>query len=136
MPTFAQDRELPAPPITPENQPFFEASARGVLMLKRCEECERFHYYPRAICPHCFSNRTQWYAAKGTGTLYTYSVLRLGTPTPFALAYVKLDEGPTMMTNIVECDLDALSIGMPLQMVCKPATDGTMIPMFKPSAAA
>jgi len=134
MTTIAKDRELPAPAITPENKPYFDGTARGVFMLKYCDACERFHHYPRAICPHCFSDRTRWVEARGTGTIYTFSVLRLGTPTPFALAYVQLDEGPRVMTNLVDCDLDALAIGMRVRMVCKPATDGTMIVMFTPAA--
>jgi uncharacterized OB-fold protein len=136
MTTIAIDRELPSPSITPENGAFFEASARGVLLLKLCDACGRHHYYPRAICPHCFSERTRWVEASGKGRIYTYSVLRLGTPTPFALAYVTLDEGPRMMTNIVDCDLDALSVDLPVRLVCKPSKDGTMIPMFTPAAAA
>ncbi|MGB3072145.1 MAG: Zn-ribbon domain-containing OB-fold protein [Ottowia sp.] len=135
MTTIAQDRELPSPAITPENQAYFDGTGKGVLMLKYCDACERFHFYPRAICPHCFSERTRWVEASGKGTIYTFSVLRLGTPTPFALAYVQLDEGPRMMTNLVDCDLDALEIGMPVRLVCKPSANGTMIAMFTPVAS-
>jgi uncharacterized OB-fold protein len=135
MTTIAKDRELPAPAITPENKPYFDGTARGVFMMKYCDACERFHHYPRAICPHCFSDRTRWVEGSGAGTIYTFSVLRLGTPTPFALAYVQLEEGPRVMTNLVDCDLDALAIGMPVRLACKPATDGTMIPMFTPAAS-
>ena len=52
MTTIAQDRELATPHISPEIAPFFEGSARGVLMLKYCDACQRHHYYPRALCPH------------------------------------------------------------------------------------
>ena len=135
MTTIAKDRELPAPPISPENKPFFDASARGVLALKVCDACGRHHYYPRALCPHCFSDRTRWVDARGTGTIYSYSVLRLGTPVPFALAYVQLAEGPRMLTNIVDCDLDALQVDGPVRVVFKAASDGTMVPMFTPVAA-
>lgn len=133
MTTLAQDRELPSPAITPENQPYFDAAAKGLLLLKYCDDCKRFHHYPRAICPHCFSAATRWVESQGTGTIYTFSVLRLGTPTPFSLAYVQLTEGPRVMTNLVDCDLDALEIGMDVRVVFKPSKDGTMIPMFTPS---
>ena len=73
--------------------------------------------------------------AAGTGHIYTYSVSRIGVPIPFALAYVKLAEGVTMMTNIVDCDLDALAIGMPVRVVFKAAEDGAKVPMFTPAAA-
>ena len=136
MPTLAQDRALHAPLVTPENKPFFDGTARGVLMIKFCDACQCFHHYPRALCPHCFSDRTRWQEARGTGRIYTFSVLRLGTPTPFALAYVELDEGPRMLTNLVDCDLDQLQIGLPVRMVGKTADDGvTVVPMFTPVAA-
>ncbi|TSH98696.1 Zn-ribbon domain-containing OB-fold protein [Verticiella sediminum] len=132
---MAQGRELHPPAITPETKPFFDAAARGVLMLKYCDDCQRHHHYPRALCPHCFSERTRWTEASGNGRIYTFSVLRAGTPTPFALAYVQLEEGPRMMTNVVDCDLDALDIDQPVRVVFKPTTNGTMIPMFTPTMA-
>lgn len=136
MTTMFKERELPAPMITPENKAYFDGTARGVLMLKFCDACQRYHHYPRTLCPHCFSDRTRWVESSGRGVIYTFSVLRLGTPTPFSLAYVELEEGPRVMTNLVDCDLDALAIDMPVRLACKPATDGTMIPMFTPAASA
>lgn len=134
MATPAQDRTLPAPSVNPENKPFFDAAAEGRLLLKKCNGCGRVHYYPRAICPRCFSADTVWIDAAGTGHIYTYSVSRIGVPTPFALAYVRLTEGVTMMTNIVDCDLDALAIGLPVRVVFKTAEDGAKVPMFTPAA--
>lgn len=132
MVTMAQDREIPAPTTSAENQPYFDAGAKGKLLLKRCNACRKVHHFPRALCPHCFSDETQWIEAAGTGTIYTYSVSRLGVKAPFALAYVTLDEGVTMMTNIVDCDLDALAIGMKVRVVFKPSVDGPPVPMFAP----
>src|SRR5689334_4679628 len=105
MPTPAQNRDIPRPTMNPENQAYFDAAAQGRLLVKRCNACDQFHFYPRAICPHCLSGDTRWVEAAGSGKIYTYSVLRRGTPVPFALAYVTLDEGVTMITNIVDCDL-------------------------------
>jgi uncharacterized OB-fold protein len=135
MASPAQDREVPTPQVTPENQPYFDAAAEGRLLIKRCNACGQVHFFPRAICPHCFSDETEWVTAKGTGRIYTYSVSRRGVPTPFALAYVTLDEGVTMMSNIVDCDLDALAIGMKVQAVFKATVDGPPIPMFTPLSA-
>jgi uncharacterized OB-fold protein len=61
-------------------------------MIGKCKDCGKIHHYPRAICPHCFSQNLELQQAKGTGEIYTYSVTRRGTPTPFAIAYVKLDK--------------------------------------------
>ena len=110
-----------------ENQAFFDAAQQGRLLLKRCSACKQLHYYPRAVCPFCASERTEWVAAKGTGKIYSYSVMRRAEK-PFAIAYVALEEGVTMLTNLVDCDLDRLSIGDPVRVVFKDA-----IPMFTPA---
>ena len=68
--------------------------------------------------------------AKGTGTIYTFSVTRRGAGAPYCIAYVTLDEGPTMMTNIVDTDLDAVRIGQRVRVVFRPSENGTAIPMF------
>lgn len=127
------ERKIPAPAVNPEVKPFFDAAAGGKLMLKYCGACKQFHHYPRAICPHCFSAGTEWRDAKGTGTVYTYSVLRRGVPVPYCIAYVTLEEGVAMLTNIVDCDLDSVRIGMKVKVVFKPTEGGPPVPMFTPA---
>ena len=127
------ERKIPAPFVNPENKPFWDAAAQGRLAIKRCNDCKQPHYYPRALCPFCFSEDTEWLDAKGTGEIYSYSVMRRGVPVPYALAYVTLDEGPTMLTNIVDCDLDALAVGQRVKLVFKPSEDGSLVPMFAPA---
>jgi len=105
------DRKIPAPLPNLETQPFWDAAAEGKLLIKKCNACGEVHFYPRSICPFCFSDQTVWQQASGQGTIYTYSVMRRGAPVPYAIAYVTLAEGPTMMTNIVDCDLDGIRIG-------------------------
>ena len=126
------ERTIPAPPVNSEVQPFFDAAAQGKLLIKRCAACGQAHHYPRAICPFCFSDRTEWKDASGRGTIYSYSVMRR-VPTPYALAYVTLDEGVTMMTNIVDCDLDKIRIGQAVKVVFKPTEGGPAVPMFTPA---
>jgi uncharacterized OB-fold protein len=126
-------RKIPAPAINPENKPYFEAANAGRLLVKKCGACSEYHHYPRAICPHCFSDKTEWTEAKGTGTVYTCSVLRRGVPEPYCIAYVTLDEGVSMMTNIVDCDLDAVKIGMKVKVVFKDSDGGAKVPMFTPA---
>jgi uncharacterized OB-fold protein len=127
------ERTIPAPPMNPEVQPFFDAAKQGKLLVKRCAACGEFHHYPRAICPFCGSDRTEWKEASGRGVIYSWSVLRRVTP-PYALAYVTLAEGPTMMTNIVDCDLDAIRIGQAVRVCFKPTEDGPPVPMFTPAS--
>ena len=132
MATPYQDRTITAPVATPENQPHFDAAERGELLIKRCQACGQHHYHPRAICPHCFSDQTEWVTAKGTGKIYTVSISRRVLPTAYAIAYVTLDEGVSMMTNIVDCDLDALEIGQAVKVVFKPTDGGPPVAMFTP----
>lgn len=54
-------------------------------------------------------------------------------PEPYAIAYMTLEEGPTMMTNIVDCDLDAIRIGQPVRVVFTPTDGGPPVPMFTPA---
>jgi uncharacterized OB-fold protein len=128
----ARTRAITAPPLTPEAQPFWEAAERGELLIKGCQQCGQVHFYPRAICPFCGSDRTDWRRASGRGTVYSYSVMRRAEA-PYAIAYVTLEEGPTMVTNLVDCDLDALRIGQAVRLVWKPTEGGPPVPMFTPA---
>lgn len=125
-------RAIPAPEPNPETQAFWDGTAAGKLLVRECIACQRVHWYPRALCPHCFSDRTAWREASGQGVIYSWSVMRR-VPVPYAIAYVTLAEGPTMLTNIVDCDLDALRVGQPVRLVLKPAANGAQVPMFAPA---
>ena len=128
--TTTTERNIAAPAINPENARFFDAANEGRLLVGKCNACGEYHFYPRVLCPHCFSDRTEWVPAKGSGVIYTYSTMRRGVPVPYTIAYVTLDEGVAMMTNIVDCDTDALNIGDKVRLVFKLAEDGTPMPMF------
>jgi uncharacterized OB-fold protein len=127
------ERTIPGPSVNPETKPFWDAAAAGKLLVKRCTACGERHHYPRAICPHCGSDKTEWTEASGRGTVYSYSVFRRA-PIPYAIAYVTLAEGPTMMTNIVDCDLNTIRIGQAVRVVFKATEDGPPVPMFTPAA--
>jgi uncharacterized OB-fold protein len=127
------ERIIPAPITNPENQEYFDACARDVLLVGKCQACGEHHFYPRRVCPHCFSDDVKWVPAKGGGTIYTYSTLHRGVPVPYTIAYVTLDEGVSMMTNIVDFTPGTLAIGQRVNVVFKAAEDGTKVPMFKPA---
>lgn len=129
----AQDaqRVIPAIIRQPESQAFQEAAQRGRLLVPRCGGCGRAHWYPRALCPFCFGDDITWQEASGRATVYTYTVMRRAKPA-YVIAYVTLAEGPTMMTNLVDCDVDDLRLGMPVSVSFVPAANGTLVPMFKP----
>jgi uncharacterized protein len=128
----SQDRKIAAPPVNLETQHFWDAAKDGKLLIKKCAACGEVHFYPRPFCPFCFSDKVDWQEASGHGTIYTYSVMRR-TPVPYAIAYVELAEGPRLMTNIVDCDLDQIKIGQAVRLVFKPSDGGPPVPMFTPA---
>jgi len=134
MSTQYQERPLAAPIIDAATRSFWNATQEGRLTARRCTSCDKLHWYPRPLCPFCQGD-TEWEPLSGNGTIYSVSVTRRAGPIPYAIAYVALDEGITVLTNIVDCDLDELRIGQRVQFCVKAAEDGTNIPMFTPSRA-
>jgi uncharacterized OB-fold protein len=122
---------IPSPPTNPEVAPFHEAANRGKLLVGRCRACGEAHFYPRRLCPFC-AGETEWQEAAGTGTIYSYAVLSRAKP-PYAQAYVTLDEGPTMLTRIVDCPFEELAVGKRVRVVFRPAENGQAIPFFAPA---
>ncbi|HLY80120.1 MAG TPA: OB-fold domain-containing protein [Caulobacteraceae bacterium] len=104
-------RRIPAPGRNLESKPFWDAAQEGKFLIKRCNACGEPHWYPRTICPFCHSSDTSWQESKGEGAIYTFSVMRRNTPVPYAIGYVTLDEGVSLLTNFIDCDFDALKIG-------------------------
>jgi hypothetical protein len=125
-------RAIPAPQPNPETKAFWDGASQGKLLIKKCRACDEVHYYPRALCPFCGSDATEWQAAAGTGTLYSYSVMRRAE-VPYAIAYVTLDEGVSMMTNLVDCNFDTLKIGQRMKVVFSPTDGGPPVPTFTPA---
>ena len=126
---WAQD---PFAAAYPETETFWRAAADGKLMLKTCTSCGKAHWYPRPICPLCGSDQLEWADASGRGKLYAFSPARRASPA-YTLAYVTLDEGPTIMTNIVNAEPESLSIGDTVTVIFKAADEGRMMPFFEPA---
>ena len=132
MATPAQVRSISAPHVYPDNEAFWAATAKGKLLVKHCTSCAKPHWYPRPQCPLGMSEHTVWKESSGLGSIYTFSVSRRVGPTSYAIANVRLDDGVTVLTNIVDCDLDAIRIGDRVKVVMKASESGVMVPMFTP----
>ena len=128
--------DLPQPDL--ETEPFWAAAKDGRLLIKRCSACGKPHFYPRPFCPFCWSDAVEWEEASGRATLYTWSVVRRNDLPPFpervpyVAAIVDLAEGPRMMTNVVDCEFDAITMGMELEAVFHPISDDITIVQFRP----
>jgi len=79
-----------------------------------------------------------WEEARGTGTVYTFSVVHrndlppFNERVPYVAAVVELDEGPRMMTNVVDCDVATVRVGMPVEVTFRAIDDTVTIPVFRP----
>lgn len=131
---MTDNREIPTPHIEEETREYWEGAGNGKLMVKKCRSCDAFHHYPRSICPHCGSDDTYYTESDGKGVIYSFSVMRRVQPN-YAIAYVSVgDVGIKMMTNIINCDFDALEIGQPVKVTFVTSDAGDVsVPMFEPA---
>lgn len=129
-------RKMPAPLMNPEAQPWFDAAAEGRLLYRHCGACGLAHHPPRSLCPHCHADGTAWRQSAGLGAVYSASMLRRGTPVPYCIAYVTLDEGVTIMSNLVDFGLTTPAVGTRVQVRFAEAEGGAKLPVFGPVAGA
>lgn len=107
----------PAPPVSPETQPFWDGCRAGELRYQHCAACRRPQFYPRAFCTACGRTDLEWRRSRGAGTVHAVTVVyRPPTPAfkgdvPYAIALVDLDEGFRMMANVVGGDPEGVRIG-------------------------
>jgi uncharacterized OB-fold protein len=133
--------ERPLPAITPETRHFWEGTRAGELRLQRCSACHKVYFPPRPFCPQCVSAEVAVFRASGRATLYSYVIHHRAAPgfvPPYSIAVVQLEEGPRMMTNVVETAQtpEALQLDMPLQVVFQRVDDDITLPLFRPAGSA
>ncbi|HBZ70144.1 MAG TPA: DNA-binding protein [Deltaproteobacteria bacterium] len=129
-------RLLPA--LTPENQHFWTGGARGRLQLLGCVRCRHLIHPPAPVCPECLSRNLEVAAVSGQGIVHTFTVNHQpwypGMATPFVVAIVELAEQPglRLTTNLVNCAVDQVKIGMPVRVLFE-NRDPVWIPLFEPA---
>lgn len=128
------------PTAESDTRPYWDAAAEQRLLVRRCGDCGTTHFYPRPFCPRCWSADVSWVESSGRATLYTWSLVHRNDLPPFAdrvpyvAAVVDLEEGPRMMTNVVDCAPADLHVGMSLTVAFEQRTDDLTIPVFRPLA--
>ena len=125
------DRPYPIPDR--DSAPFWEGAREGILKIQRCEDCGRHVFYPRAVCPHCLSDRLAWVVASGRGALYSFTVVHrtseeFRADVPFPIGLVDLEEGVRMMARL---DIAEPKAGMPVEVVFERVSDELSLPHFK-----
>ena len=134
----AAPRPLPDLDEAAYARPFWEAAAEERLLVQYCPACDRHQYFPRPWCGGC-ADDVEWAEATGLGTVYSYTVVRravsnpaLADDVPYVTAYVALEEGPRMMTRIVDCGVDDVERGLPVEVAFEHVTDQVTLPTFRP----
>lgn len=137
--TAEYSKPLPRP-LNPEfTKPFWEATKRHELIVPRCTMCDHLFFYPRSECPRCLSSNIVWAPVSGRGRLYSFTIVNqpahaaFRDDAPHVYAIVQLDEGPRMISNVIECDHADLQVDMPLVAVFDDVTPEWTLVKFKPA---
>ncbi|MGH9342247.1 MAG: Zn-ribbon domain-containing OB-fold protein, partial [Terriglobia bacterium] len=127
----------PVPTPTTETLPYWEGCARGELLIQRCAECGHHQFFPRLYCSDCLSERVAWTKASGRATVLSFTIVRrpvspaFASEVPYVVALVTLEEGPTMMTNIIGCPPEQVTIGMRLAVTFERISEEISLPQFR-----
>ena len=131
--------EKPIPDPSPDMKVFWEGAKAGKLMLPRCTNCNRIHWYPRMICPHCHSTDLEWVEGSGEGRIHTFAVQTRSAggwekETPFVTAFIDLNEGDRMLTVLRGVDAtkpETIKIGSKVKVEFEPANEEVHIPFWR-----
>jgi len=135
----SQAYRKPLPHIDEEMRPWWEALQRHELYVQKCYDCGGLRFHPRAVCPDCLSSRTEWLRASGSGKIYTFTVTYQNQAAgfrdslPYVMAWVELDEGVKLLTNVVDCPPEQVKIGMSVEAVFDDVTSAVTLLKFRPA---
>jgi uncharacterized OB-fold protein len=130
-------RPLPEQAMPDElDAPFWEACNRSEFVLHRCTICDR-HYWPASCCVDHGGRSMEWVPATGRGVVETSTVFHRqyhpAFPVPYNVVVVRLEEGPYFHSTVVECDLEALEVGMAVEVTFDEIAPGVRLPVFVPA---
>ena len=136
---MAKEQVIPVP--TPETKHFWDGTKQEELRLQKCNSCETNYFPPRPFCPECSSTDVEVFKASGKGKIHTFIISNFRSPgfkTPYSIAVIELDEGPRMLSNIVEVEqsAEAISMEMPVEAVYEPVNDDVSLVKFRPVVGA
>jgi len=130
----------PLPHIDEENRPWWEAAKRHELYIQKCRDCGDLRHHPRALCTNCMSSNTEWVKCSGKGKIYTFTVTNQNGAAgfrdslPYVLAWVEIDEGLRILTNIVDCPPAQVKIDQRVEVVFDDVTPEVTLVKFRPAA--
>lgn len=132
--------EKPLPHLHEDELPFWEGARRGELRLPRCRGCGEVWWPAGPVCPRCLSDQIEWFRASGRGRVAAWVVFHrayfagFAADVPYNVAWVELEEGPRVTSNIIEAAPEDLRVGLPVEVVFERVTDEVTLPKFRPRA--
>ena len=126
------------PPVTETTQPFWDATKEKRFLVQWCIDCAQPVFFPREVCPRCLGSDLEWRAGAGRGVVYAVTVEykpqnpAMAERAPYAVALVDLDDGIRMLSNVVGCPPEDITVGMPVQVTWEELSDGRHLPLFEP----
>ena len=127
----------PIPEVSPALAPYFAAAHAGRLVVQRCTGCGALRFPPRELCSACLATEAAWQEVSGRGEIFSYYVMHqiyhpgFAAEVPYAVVVVKLEEGPKLTSNVVDCPLDEIAIGMPVEVVFEELSPEVTLPKFR-----
>ena len=127
----------PIPEVSPALAPYFAAARAGRLVVQRCSGCGALRFPPRELCSACLATEAAWQEVSGRGEIFSYYVMHqiyhpgFAAEVPYAVVVVKLEEGPKLTSNVVDCPLDEIAIGMPVEGVFEALSPEVTLPKFR-----
>ena len=133
-----KEYDRPLPEISTTSKPFWDGTRKHELMAYKCQNCGT-HYFPVTNCMACDNPKMEWVRVSGKGKIYTFIVYdttfnpQWEKYVPYNVAWIELDEGPMMMSNVIDCPNEGIYIGMPVEAAFNDVTDEITLPMFRPA---
>ncbi len=127
----------PLPEISPLTEPFWSAAKERRLVIQRCDGCRAYRFPPEVACFDCGSLATTWTPVSGHATLYSWTVgyppllPYFGERAPWPVAVVQLEEGPRLVTNLVDVPVEAYEFGLPLEVAFENAEEDVTLVIFR-----
>jgi uncharacterized OB-fold protein len=130
--------ERPLPKPNEDTRPFWDGCREHQLRFQKCSHCGQVLWPPSMLCPKCYSRDAEWTVASGRGKIFSYAVYHkpfhpaFKQQLPYVVAVVVLEEGPHILSNIVECSHDQLKCDMEVSVTWEAVSDEIILPKFRP----
>jgi uncharacterized OB-fold protein len=140
MSSTAETYDKPVPVPDPDSAPFWEGCRRNTLLIQRCRSCDHAQFPPSSVCASCESRDIAWTEASGSGTVFSWIVVRHPVPkpvyaneVPYVVALIDLAEGVRMPSNVIGCAPEEIRAAMPVEVTFRRVTDDIVLPLFRPA---